>query len=186
MTIVRQRYQLFPFRDINDQRILESDWSQCIPGHTQSRAVVLDATFPWWLSPCKKWNTPIASFKFYCWSKNPSIWMRDIIGQKQLKSNSLKCYLPQLFHDGDCYPIETSPLICRANQWTGFNKITTSVMKELTNFSMKKPLCLLDHRYWWLKNPAIWLDETQNWRHPIKRGSLTYYPPWMIISMEKI
>ena len=25
-----------------------------------------------------------------------------------------------LFHDGGCYHIETSPLICRANQWTGF------------------------------------------------------------------
>ena len=27
--------------------------------------------------------------------------------------------------------IETSPLICRANQWTGFYMITASVMKEL-------------------------------------------------------
>ena len=27
--------------------------------------------------------------------------------------------------------MKTSPLICRANQWTGFYKITVSVMKEL-------------------------------------------------------
>ena len=27
--------------------------------------------------------------------------------------------------------IETSPLICSANQWTGFDMITASVMKEL-------------------------------------------------------
>ena len=27
--------------------------------------------------------------------------------------------------------IETSPLICRTNQWTGFYMIGTSVMKEL-------------------------------------------------------
>ena len=37
----------------------------------------------------------------------------------------------KLFHDGVRYHIETSPLICRANQWTGFYMITTSVMKKL-------------------------------------------------------
>ena len=36
-----------------------------------------------------------------------------------------------LFHDGGPYHIETSRLICRANQWTSFYKIRTSVMKEL-------------------------------------------------------
>ena len=36
-----------------------------------------------------------------------------------------------LFHDGcTCY-IETSPLICTANQWTGFYMIETSVNEEL-------------------------------------------------------
>ena len=35
------------------------------------------------------------------------------------------------FHDGGRYHIETSPLICSTNQWTGFYMITTSVMKEL-------------------------------------------------------
>ena len=33
--------------------------------------------------------------------------------------------------DGGRYHIETSPLICRANQWTGFCMITASIMKEL-------------------------------------------------------
>ena len=37
-----------------------------------------------------------------------------------------------LFHDGGRYHIETSPLICSANQWTGFYMITASVMRELT------------------------------------------------------
>ena len=36
-----------------------------------------------------------------------------------------------MFHDGGCYHIETSPLICGLNQWTGFCMITASVMKEL-------------------------------------------------------
>ena len=39
--------------------------------------------------------------------------------------------LISLFHDGGRCPIETSPLICSANQWTGFYMITASVMKEL-------------------------------------------------------
>ena len=37
----------------------------------------------------------------------------------------------KLFHDEGRYHIETSPLICRANQWTGFCMITISVMNEL-------------------------------------------------------
>ena len=38
-----------------------------------------------------------------------------------------------LFHDGGPYHIETSPLICRANQCTGLYMIGTSVMKELNS-----------------------------------------------------
>ena len=37
----------------------------------------------------------------------------------------------KLFHNGGRYHIETSPLICFANQWAGFYTIGTSVMKEL-------------------------------------------------------
>ena len=35
----------------------------------------------------------------------------------------------QLFHDRALYHIETSALICRTNQWTGFYMIGTSVTK---------------------------------------------------------
>ena len=35
------------------------------------------------------------------------------------------------FQDGGRYHIETSPLICGANQWTGFYLITASVLKGL-------------------------------------------------------
>ena len=37
----------------------------------------------------------------------------------------------ELFHDGGRYHIDTSPLICWANQWVGFYMIMASVMKEL-------------------------------------------------------
>ena len=45
-TMVRQRHQLIPSRDIDDQRILEFNWTKGTLGHTQSRMVVSDATFP--------------------------------------------------------------------------------------------------------------------------------------------
>ena len=37
----------------------------------------------------------------------------------------------QHFHDGCSYHIETSPLICSANQWTDFFMIGTSAMISL-------------------------------------------------------
>ena len=40
------------------------------------------------------------------------------------------------FHDGGRYHIETSPLICRTNQWTGFYMISASLVKELIHFSV--------------------------------------------------
>ena len=38
------------------------------------------------------------------------------------------------FQDGGGYHIETSPLICGANQWTCFYMITASVLKELKDW----------------------------------------------------
>ena len=35
------------------------------------------------------------------------------------------------FYDGGPYHIETIPLICSANQWTGFYMTGASVMQEL-------------------------------------------------------
>ena len=44
--MLRQRYQLIPPNDIDDQRILESHWTRAKPGHTQPAVLVLGATFP--------------------------------------------------------------------------------------------------------------------------------------------
>ena len=38
------------------------------------------------------------------------------------------------FHDGDAYHIETSLLICKANQWNSFCMIGTSAIKELNTY----------------------------------------------------
>ena len=69
--------------------------------------------------------------------KSVTVFIRQfqcIVGLKRSnwKNNCLSrfdCY--HLFHDGGPYHINTSPLICRANQWTGFYMIGTSVMKGL-------------------------------------------------------
>ena len=45
-----------------------------------------------------------------------------------------------LFKDGDLYHIETIPLICRANQWTGFYMIRTFVMEELKPYNLMMTL----------------------------------------------
>ena len=57
---------------------------------------------------------------------------------QQRHSNQGRCspyfffkFLLLLFYDGGPCHIETCPLICRANQWTGFHMIGTSVMKGL-------------------------------------------------------
>ena len=48
------------------------------------------------------------------------------------------CIVFNSFHDGGRYHIETSPLIFRANQWTGFYMITASAMKELKTIIVRK------------------------------------------------
>ena len=42
----------------------------------------------------------------------------------------------QPFHDAGRFHIETSLLICGANQWTGIYMITASVMKGLNTFTV--------------------------------------------------
>ena len=43
-------------------------------------------------------------------------------------------------HDGDRYHIETGPLICGANQWTGFYMIKASIMKGLNGLRLTEKL----------------------------------------------
>ena len=47
-------------------------------------------------------------------------------------------FFAQPFQDGVRYHIETSPLICSANQWTGFYIIAAPVMKELKTHALVK------------------------------------------------
>ena len=45
---------------------------------------------------------------------------------------------PYPFHKGGRYHIESSPLICSANQWTGFYMMMASVMKALMSQSRSR------------------------------------------------
>ena len=55
--------------------------------------------------------------------------MGNIEIKGSIDTNGLRSFLT--FHDGGRYHIETSPLICSPNQWTGFYMITASVVKGL-------------------------------------------------------
>ena len=79
---------------IADQGILQSDWIRETIHHNQSKMVVSGATFPWWLSPCKKKLRPLDSFHRYWCSKNPVIWLDERHNwQHWNKRGSLTCYL---------------------------------------------------------------------------------------------
>ena len=93
--MARQLYQSITSRDIDDQRILESDWTSGKPSGTQPRMVVLDVTFPWWLSPRKKLKISIGFFLWYCWSKNPAVWLdKKYHWPHPTKGGNLWNYLP--------------------------------------------------------------------------------------------
>ena len=55
----------------------------------------------------------------------------NLCSRKWLNSSQSRTIKLIPFHDESLYHIETSPLICTRNQWTGFYMIGTSVMKEL-------------------------------------------------------
>ena len=59
--------------------------------------------------------------------------IKELIDSFNGMCNILACLstLNLTLHDGGRYHIETNPLICRANQWTGSYMISAFVMKEL-------------------------------------------------------
>ena len=69
----------------------------------------------------------------------PNSWFSSAVIQ------NLGYFGHQLFHDGGSYLIETSPLICSANQLTGFYMIWNSVMIESKKIS-DNALC---HKTFW-------------------------------------
>ena len=52
---------------------------------------------------------------------------------KILRCSHINVISAELFHDGRPYYIETSPLICSADQWTGFYMIGKPVINKLND-----------------------------------------------------
>ena len=54
-----------------------------------------------------------------------------------MNENGWHCFSTvYLLHNGGPYHVETSPLICLTNQWTGFYMIGTSAMQELNRWKI--------------------------------------------------
>ena len=53
----------------------------------------------------------------------------------------VKLYLPLSLSWQRSLYIETSPFVCRANQWTGFCMSRTSIMKELMDYAIEANRC---------------------------------------------
>ena len=73
--------------------------------------------------------------KFFIWDacEGPSYTSGVVL--YALMSGTITKQNVKLFHGGGLYHIETSPLICSANEWTGFYMIETSAKKELKKLS---------------------------------------------------
>ena len=82
---VRQRHQLIPSQDTDDQR-KKSNWIQGTLDITQLKLFLSDTAFPLWPSPFKKLKISSDSFQGHYWSKNLEFdWKRGTPGHIQPK-----------------------------------------------------------------------------------------------------
>ena len=78
------RHKFTLSRDIENQRIQQSDWTRGTTDHTYKTVVVSDVTFPSWLSTCNYSKLSIDSFQTIWWSKHTAIWLvKSILGHSQ-------------------------------------------------------------------------------------------------------
>ena len=77
-------YKFISSRYINDQKVLQSDWTRGKTSHTQPKLLVSNATFPWWLFPC---NVKITIWRHHL------ILSRDIDEQRILQSDWIRSTL---------------------------------------------------------------------------------------------
>ena len=64
----------------------------------------------------------------------------------------------KLFQDRGPYHIETSPLICCVNQWTGLYMIKTTVMEELKQYVKRRIICLSSVKANHLNESSLYLN----------------------------
>ena len=107
----RLSYQWILSRVIDNQRILQSDWTRGTPGHTQPKVVVLDATFSLGISPCQKTKISLDS-------------SRDIDDQRILQ-------FERIFKESSYFPLMTNSMQKSLDNNWFFPDIL--IIKELCN-----------------------------------------------------
>ena len=145
------RYHLVLSSFIANQRIPQSDWMWDTTATANQQMMVSIATFPWWLTRCKK----NLSYQL--------ILSKDIVNQRTLQWNWLR-------------------------GTTGHTKPKV-VVSDATFlwwlFPSKKVYIDSFQRYWWSKNPAIWLEGRYNGSHPTKSSTLICYLSFIAVTKEK-
>ena len=110
LTMDRQRYQLIPSKDIDDQRILESDWSKDSADHTQPWVVVFvlfqKKLIIWIFYPILRPLCFSTVFRFYehlTSSRNQK--KKLMIFRKKLPTDWLTAKRKELFSKNLCFTI---------------------------------------------------------------------------------
>ena len=189
---------MIPSWDINDQRILESDWTRGTTGNTQLKLVVSDPFFLWWLSPSKKNIVSIDSMQIYWWSKNSATCLNDTHNwpnpnrSGSLILPSIAGYLQEKNLWYSLIPsrdIDDQRIL--QSDWTRDTTGNTQLKLAVSDpfflwwlSPCKKSIASIDclQIYWWSKNSAVWLNERHNWPHPTKISSLISFLPLQVIS----
>ena len=142
------------------------------PGHTQSTIAVYHATFLWQLSPSKKSKTLIVSFLRNWWPKNPTIWLDKCTSQtiilkfvnyvvEKISGGINWSFILNYFWSSHS-PRWSKGTCSKSGQfWEWLGKPGHTKPKAVvTELQSKKWYWCIPSRYWWSKNPAIWLDES--------------------------
>ena len=95
MNISIQKIYNINSRDIVDKRTMQPDWMTGTPDHTQPKVALIDSTFSWRLTSCKKSKILIGSFQWHTGLKDPAIWLDTKHNWSHpTKRVSLRCYFP--------------------------------------------------------------------------------------------
>ena len=190
--MVSQRCQLIPSRGIDDQGIIESNYTRGTPGPNQPKRGSLTCYLPLMnIFIQKSTISRIDSFQCYCWSRIlQSDWTRHIPGHTQRKvvvlHSTLAGWLSLNKKNKEIKRVFFSDWKRGSPGHTQPKKLVIYYFPMLLPSSKKNQKIWICSLQWccWSKNPAIWWDERQTCQHPTKSGSLRSYLASMTNSMH--
>ena len=108
--------------------------------------------------------------------------IRNLINHRYLLFENfffLSSEFSELFHDGGPYHIETSPLICRANHWTGFYMRRTSYHEKLKAWFL---CCKVFWDFWWILSLITNVEgsKTSKIKDLGKSSVVLFYEIWIL------